>query len=92
MFFLFLFQWCHHFQLHPGIQVRRLRISLRDNRPDLVYMIGIEVRPGRGQYRCTNIVTLTAHYQIHNKSTYRVQFAQQCFATTVVRIFYSFFF
>ncbi|XP_075234181.1 vacuolar protein sorting 13D [Lycorma delicatula] len=76
-------QWCHHFQLHPGIQVRRLRISLRDNRPDLIYMIGIEVRPGRGQFRCTNIVTLSAHYQIHNKSTYRIQFAQQCFASTV---------
>ncbi|XP_054285267.1 intermembrane lipid transfer protein VPS13D-like [Macrosteles quadrilineatus] len=76
-------QWCQHFRLHPGVQVRRLRVTLWDNRPDLVYMIGIDIRPGRGRYRCTNIVTLSAHYQIHNKSSYRIQFAQLCFATTV---------
>lgn len=66
--------------------MRRLRVTLWDNRPDLVYMIGIDVRPGRGRYRCTNIVTLSAHYQIHNKSSYRIQFAQLCFATTVVSV------
>ncbi|RZF46007.1 hypothetical protein LSTR_LSTR006773 [Laodelphax striatellus] len=76
-------QWCNNFQLHPGVQVRRLRVSLKDNRPDLFYMIGIEIRAGRGRYRCTNIVTLAAHYQIHNKSSHRIQFAQHCFATTV---------
>lgn len=66
--------------------VRRLNVCLRDNRPDLVYVIGIEVRKGRGRYSVTNIVTLSAHYQIHNKSTYKLQFAQRCFATTVVSI------
>ncbi|KAG8283042.1 hypothetical protein J6590_023572 [Homalodisca vitripennis] len=76
-------KWCQHFRLQPGVQVRRLRVTQWDNRPDLVYMIGIDIRPGRGRYRCTNIVTLTPHYQIHNKSTYRIQFAQLCFASTV---------
>ncbi|XP_039294739.1 vacuolar protein sorting-associated protein 13D isoform X2 [Nilaparvata lugens] len=76
-------QWCNNFQLHPGVQVRRLRVSLRDNRPDLFYMIGIDIRPGRGRYHATHIVTLSAHYQIHNKSSHRIQFAQHCFATTV---------
>lgn len=76
-------QWCQHFSLVPGIQVRRLRVSLRENRPDVVYMMGIDIRSGRGRYRATNIVTLSAHYQIHNKSSYRIQFAQRCFASTV---------
>lgn len=76
-------QWCQHFHLVPGVQVRKLRVSLRENRPDIVYMMGIDIRPGRGRYRATNIVTLSAHYQIHNKSSYRIQFAQRCFASTV---------
>ncbi|XP_065212498.1 intermembrane lipid transfer protein Vps13D isoform X2 [Planococcus citri] len=75
--------WCQHFHIHVGVQVRRLRVSLRDHRPDAVYMIGINVRPGRGRYRDTFIITLSAHYQIHNKSTYTLQFAQKCFASTV---------
>lgn len=76
-------QWCRHFTLQPGVQVRRLKVSLRENRPDLVYMIGIEIRQGKGRYRPTKIVTLSAHYQIHNKSSYKLQFAQRCFASTV---------
>ncbi|KAL1131086.1 hypothetical protein AAG570_012323 [Ranatra chinensis] len=76
-------QWCRPFTLQPGVQVRRLRISLKDNRPDLVYIVGIEIRPGRGQYRSTRIITLSAYYQIHNKSSYKLQFTQKCFATTV---------
>ncbi|XP_073974267.1 vacuolar protein sorting 13D isoform X3 [Rhodnius prolixus] len=74
---------CRAFTLQPGVLVRELKVSLRDNRPDLVYMIGIEVRQGRGRYSMTKIVTLTARYQIHNKSSYRLQFAQKCFASTV---------
>uniref|UniRef100_A0A0A9WG36 Vacuolar protein sorting-associated protein 13D n=3 Tax=Lygus hesperus TaxID=30085 RepID=A0A0A9WG36_LYGHE len=75
--------FCRSFTLQPGVVVRRLNVCLRDNRPDLVYVIGIEVRKGRGRYNVTNIVTLSAHYQIHNKSSYKLQFAQKCFATTV---------
>ncbi|XP_069683777.1 intermembrane lipid transfer protein Vps13D isoform X2 [Periplaneta americana] len=76
-------QWCQHFHLHKGVQVRRLRVSLRDSRPDIMYVIGINVRPGRGRYRSTNIVTLSPRFQLHNKSTYQLQFAQRCFATTL---------
>jgi vacuolar protein sorting-associated protein 13D len=64
--------------------VRRLRVSVRDSRPDIMYVIGINVRPGRGRYRSTNIVTLSPRFQLHNKSTYQLQFAQRCFATTLV--------
>lgn len=82
----FLLQWCQHFHLHKGVQVRRLRVSLRDSRPDIMYVIGINVHPGRGRYRSTNIVTLSPRFQLHNKSTFQLQFAQRCFATTLVSL------
>lgn len=86
---VFLLQWCQHFHLHQGVQVRRLRVSLRDSRPDIMYVIGINVHPGRGRYRSTNIVTLSPRFQLHNKSTFQLQFAQRCFATTLVSSSFS---
>lgn len=71
-----------------GTQVRQLRVSQRDHRPDIVYAIGINIRPGRGRYRNTNIVTLSPRFQLHNKSSYQLQFAQKCLATTLVPKFY----
>ncbi|GLH07616.1 Vacuolar protein sorting-associated protein 13D [Gryllus bimaculatus] len=76
-------QWCQNFFLHNGVQVRRLRVALRDGRPDLVYLIGISVRAGRGRYRHTSVVTLTPRFQLHNRSSFMLQFAQRCFATTL---------
>ncbi|KAL0274818.1 UNVERIFIED_CONTAM: hypothetical protein PYX00_002852 [Menopon gallinae] len=75
-------QWCQHFHLQVGVQVRRLKVSQRDNRPDIVYVIGINIRRGKGRYRHTNIVTLSPRFQLHNKSSYQLQFAQKCLATT----------
>lgn len=55
--------WCQSFHLRRGVQVRRLKVTPQgagsDGRPDLVFVIGIEVRPGRGRYRKTNIVTFS---------------------------------
>ncbi|KAK6626649.1 hypothetical protein RUM44_009125 [Polyplax serrata] len=76
-------QWCEHFHLQVGSQVRQLHVSQRDHRPDIVYAIGINIRPGRGRYRNTNIVTLSPRFQLHNKSSYQLQFAQKCLATTL---------
>ncbi|KAK5644974.1 hypothetical protein RI129_006274 [Pyrocoelia pectoralis] len=76
-------QWCQDFDLQRGIKVRKLRVSLRDGQPDMVYSIGIEVRMGRGKYRATSIVTISPRFQLHNKSSYNLLFAQACFATTV---------
>lgn len=83
----FLFQWCDHFHLHPGIQFCRLTVSFRESRPDVIYLMGVEVKTGRGRYRHTNIVTLSPHYQLYNRSSYNLQFAQKYFATTLVGIF-----
>nr|XP_018896804.1 PREDICTED: vacuolar protein sorting-associated protein 13D isoform X1 [Bemisia tabaci] len=76
--------WCTPFYLQPGVAVRRLTMSHADNRPDIVYVVGIEIRVGRGLYRETNMVTLSAHFQVHNKSSYHLQLAQKCLATALV--------
>ncbi|XP_014472245.1 PREDICTED: vacuolar protein sorting-associated protein 13D isoform X2 [Dinoponera quadriceps] len=76
-------QWSQHFYLQPGIHVQRLRISLRDGRPDIVYLISVAIRGARGRYGATTVVTLSPRYQFHNKSSYTLQLAQKCFTTTV---------
>lgn len=76
-------QWCDHFHLHPGIQFCRLMVSFRESRPDVIYLMGVEVKTGRGRYRHTNIVTLSPYYQLFNRSSYKLQFAQKYFATTL---------
>ncbi|XP_029047151.1 vacuolar protein sorting-associated protein 13D isoform X1 [Osmia bicornis bicornis] len=76
-------QWSQHFHLQPGIQVHRLRISLRDGRPDIVYLISVATRTARGKYRATTVVTLSPRYQLHNKSSFTLELAQKCFTTTI---------
>ncbi|KYQ55282.1 Vacuolar protein sorting-associated protein 13D [Trachymyrmex zeteki] len=76
-------QWSQHFHLQPGIHVHRLRISLRDGRPDIVYLISVATRTARGRYRATTVVTLSPRYQLHNKSSYTLELAQECFTTTI---------
>ncbi|XP_015598611.1 vacuolar protein sorting-associated protein 13D isoform X2 [Cephus cinctus] len=76
-------QWCQHFHLQLGVQVPRLRVSLRDGRPDIVYLIGVATRAARGRYSATTVVTLSPRYQLHNKSSCTLELAQKCFTTTV---------
>nr|XP_031830525.1 vacuolar protein sorting-associated protein 13D isoform X1 [Nomia melanderi] len=76
-------QWSQHFHLQPGIQVHRLRVSLRDGRPDIVYLISVATRTARGKYRATTVVTLSPRYQLHNKSSFTLELAQKCFTTTI---------
>ena len=76
-------QFCSKFHLQPGSTVRRLRVAPEDSRRvDTVYLIGIEIRIGKGRYRDTLIVTLSPRFQLHNQSQYKLQIAQSCFATT----------
>ncbi|XP_026679055.1 vacuolar protein sorting-associated protein 13D-like [Diaphorina citri] len=77
-------QWCQQLHLVPGIQVRKLKVYLKNHHPEeLIFVIGIDIRPGRGRYSNTTIVTLTPHYQIHNKSSHKLEFAQKCFASEI---------
>ncbi len=48
-----------------------------------VYNIGIEVRTGRGRYHDTNIVTFAPRYQLDNRSSYKLAFAQRHLARPV---------
>jgi vacuolar protein sorting-associated protein 13D len=76
-------QFCSKFHLQPGSTVRRLRVAPEDSRRvDIVYLIGIETRIGKGRYRDTLIVTLSPRFQLHNQSQYKLQIAQSCYATT----------
>ena len=76
-------QYCSKFQLQPGSTVRRLRVAPDDSRRvDIVYVIGIEIRIGKGRYRDTLIVTLSPRFQLHNQSQYKLQITQSCFANT----------
>lgn len=49
---------------------------MRDGKPDTVFVVGLEVRPGRGKYRFTNIITIYPRYQLYNRSSYQLIFAQ----------------
>ena len=66
-------QWCQHFALQKGVRVRSFLVTPRDGRPELVYLVGISIRPGRGRYRDTQIVTLAPCYQLYNQSSYRLE-------------------
>lgn len=55
-----------------------------------VLLVGITIRPGRGRYRHTNICTISPRFQIHNNTSFNLQFAQKCFATSIVQNFFSY--
>ncbi|KAJ3643178.1 hypothetical protein Zmor_025903 [Zophobas morio] len=73
-------QWCSNFHVQKGIQVKKLHVTMRDGKPDTVFIVGVEVRPGRGKYRSTSIITISPRYQLYNQSSYKLMFTQSCFA------------
>lgn len=69
--------WCQPFNLHKDV----LHRQLKSNSSGETFIIGIEVRRGRGRYSQTSIVTFSPRFQLYNRSSYKLQFAQRCFAT-----------
>jgi vacuolar protein sorting-associated protein 13D len=69
--------WCHRFSLERGCGVRPLHVKYYENRPDKVFNVGIDVRQGRGRYCDTNIVTFSPRYQLDNRSSQKLFFAQR---------------
>lgn len=65
--------WCQHFPLQKGMRYRNLLVTPRDGRPELLYMVGISIRSGRGRFRDTQIVTFAPCYQLYNQSSYRLE-------------------
>lgn len=78
-------QWCSSFHVQKGVQVKKLHVTMRDGKPDKVFIVGVEVRTGRGKYRSTNIVTVSPRYQLYNQSSYKLIFTQSCFIKNTVR-------
>ncbi|CAG0914450.1 unnamed protein product [Notodromas monacha] len=77
----FILLWSKNFNLGKPGCVRRLRVALRDSqRPDIVYSISVRIQPGSGRYRDTKIVTFSPMFQIFNRSSHSLQFAQKKFA------------
>ena len=41
------------------------------------YQIGVDVHRGRFQYQQTRVVTLVAHYQLENRTQYKLAYLQR---------------
>ncbi|TPP66048.1 hypothetical protein FGIG_09476, partial [Fasciola gigantica] len=60
----------------PGVDMLQLKIVDRSNRPDEVYHIGFDVRPGRGRHSVTTMVTFKPRYMLDNQSGLKLQVGQ----------------
>lgn len=78
--------WCQPFNLHKDILHQQLRSGISNE----TFIIGTEVRCGRGRYAKTRVVTFSPRFQLYNRSSYKLQFAQKCFANSSVRILFFF--
>lgn len=72
--------WCQPFNLHKDILHQQLRSSVSNE----TFIIGTEVRCGRGRYSKTRVVTFSPRFQLYNRSSYKLQFAQKCYANSTV--------
>lgn len=72
--------WCQPFSMHKDIIHRQLRSDITNE----TFIIGIEVRRGRGRYIKTTVLTFSPRFQLYNRSSYKLQFSQKCFATNNV--------
>ncbi|XP_022090239.1 vacuolar protein sorting-associated protein 13D-like isoform X2 [Acanthaster planci] len=71
--------YCQRISLEGGSGVRSLRVAQQGGRPHMVYHIGIDIRPGRGRYHDTQIVTFVPRFQLENRSSCKLAFAQRHF-------------
>ncbi|XP_055907883.1 intermembrane lipid transfer protein Vps13D isoform X2 [Eupeodes corollae] len=73
-------QWCQSFSLHKEIIYRQLKAANSNDS----FAIGVEVRRGRGRYSRTSVVTFSPRFQLYNRSSRKLQFAQKCHVTKPV--------
>ncbi|XP_046808377.1 vacuolar protein sorting-associated protein 13D [Lucilia cuprina] len=67
-------QWCKSFGIHKETTFRELKAE----QSKINYVIGVNVQRGTGLYSCTTFITLTPRFQLYNRSTHRLEFAQKC--------------
>lgn len=54
-----------------------------------MFIIGVEIRRGRGRYSKTSIVTFSPRFQLYNRSSHKLQFAQKCYTSTMVGLMHD---
>lgn len=79
--------WCQPFNLHKDILHQQLRSGLSNE----TFIIGTEVRCGRGRYAKTRVVTFSPRFQLYNRSSYKLQFAQKCYTNSTVSLIFLFY-
>lgn len=62
--------------------MRKLAVSCPSPRTEIVYVVGIEIKSGRGRYRDSRLITIAPRFTIDNRSSRKVQISQKCFATS----------
>lgn len=72
--------WCQPVNLHKDILHQQLQSGISNE----TFIIGTEVRCGRGRYAKTRVVTFSPRFQLYNRSSHKLQFAQKCFANSSV--------
>ncbi|GMS84156.1 hypothetical protein PENTCL1PPCAC_6331 [Pristionchus entomophagus] len=63
--------FCKGINLSPGVQSIQL-LMRHDSLPTRYYNIGVEVRPGTGLYKDTQVVLLTSRFIINNASSFLI--------------------
>ncbi|KAM7356415.1 vacuolar protein sorting 13D [Cochliomyia hominivorax] len=66
--------WCKSFGINKETTFRELKAD----QTKINYVIGVNVQRGTGLYNCTTFITLTPRFQLYNKSSYKLEFAQKC--------------
>jgi len=74
--------WCKALVLQNGTKVRKLNIALPNFRPEQVYTVGIEIKPGKGRYRDTRMVTISPQFIVDNRCSGKLKISQRAYATS----------
>uniref|UniRef100_A0A0N5BT94 Ricin B-type lectin domain-containing protein n=1 Tax=Strongyloides papillosus TaxID=174720 RepID=A0A0N5BT94_STREA len=64
-------EYSEPFKLTPGEQSLALHMK-HQNKPTLIYNVGIEVRQGTGRYKNTQVVIFSPRYLLINRSSYTI--------------------
>uniref|UniRef100_A0A1A9X0W3 UBA domain-containing protein n=1 Tax=Glossina brevipalpis TaxID=37001 RepID=A0A1A9X0W3_9MUSC len=65
--------WCKGFGIHKETTFR----DLKAEKSKINYVIGVNVQRGKGLYCSSTFVTLSPRFQMHNRSSYKLEFAQR---------------
>lgn len=71
--------WSQSFHLQKDIFNRQLKSGCSNE----TFILGVEVRRGRGRYMKTSVVTFSPRFQLYNRSSHKLVFAQKYYATTL---------